>query len=155
MAKINPGDELQEAILVLESKQKEDLKQLRKEFEDVIERLKPKNMLKAGVSNLRHSPKLRTALIAGGVGLLSIFALKKITSRRKRKYNKRIHYNNPATSQVKKVSGSVAKYIIAAIISQNSNKIKDVALGLLNRMKTPSAPKRPKRNDENLNEVVV
>lgn len=153
MAKIKPGDELHEAILVLESKQKEDLKQVRKEFDDVVDRLKPKNILKTGISNLRHSPKLRTAILAGGVGLISLFTIRKITSARRRKKREQLQYvNNPASRQVKKVTGSVAKYILAAIISQNSDKIKNVALGLLNRLKTNSTLNKSSRGQVNVAE---
>lgn len=146
MAKIDSSSELQEAILVLESKQKEDLKRLKKEFEDVKERLKPKNLIKSGISNLRHSPKLRTGLIIAGAAIVSIFVIKKISSRKRRKQHEKKmgHYSpQPQQSQAKKVSGSIVRYILAALLSQNANKIKS----LLNRLFTSVKSSPPKHTE--------
>lgn len=151
MAKIDSSSELQEAILVLESKQKEDLKRLKKEFEDVKERLKPKNLIKSGISNLKHSPKLRTGLIIGGAALVSFIVLKKISSRKRRKqHQKRMSYYNPPQQQskTKKVSGSIIRYILAALLSQNANKIKGLINRLLNSVKS-SPPKHTSYTEAN------
>ncbi len=142
MAKVDPNSELQEAILVLESKQKEELKQLKKEFEDVTERMKPQNIVKSGIDQVRSSPKIRSTLITAGAGLLTFVLIRKITSDKRKQANLTKHtLSNPSARQVKKAAGSVVKYIIAALISQNSNKIRDVAVGLINRIKVSSKGK--------------
>jgi hypothetical protein len=142
MTKVDPNSELQEAILVLESKQKEELKQLKKEFEDVTERMRPQNIVKSGISQLRYSPKIRSTLITAGAGLLTFFLIRKISSGKKRRINSTKHtFSNPGAHQVKKAAGSLVKYIIAALISQNSDKIRDVAVGLINRIKVTSKTK--------------
>lgn len=137
MAKKDSNAELQEAILVLESKQKEELKGLKKEFIDVKERLKPKNLLLAGVSKIRHSPKLKTALIIAGVGLVSSFVYKKVVARRRKHHDLKMNYmhQSQASSQARNISGSLIKYIITALITQNSERIKDFFVGLMNKIK--------------------
>lgn len=139
MAKKSSASELQEAILVLEAKQQEELKRLRKEFEDVKERVKPKNLINEGFNNFKHSPVLKRTLILAGIGLVSGFAIKKFTNRRKRRHHAlkmQYKYESPTSSQVKRVSGSLIQYILAAIISRNSDKIKSLAYRLISNMKT-------------------
>ncbi len=140
MAKIDSAGELQEAIAVLEAKHKEELKQLRKEFTDVKERLKPKNLLIDGLYKLKYSSALRKTLILGGVGLVSGIAIKKLLRKRRmhhaKKMNLKYQYESPTTNQVKRISGSLIQYIVAAIISRNSDKIKSLAYHLLSNMKT-------------------
>lgn len=143
MAKIDSNAELQEAIQVLESKQKEDLKSLKKEFTDVKDRLKPKNLLKEGFSKISHSSALKTTLIVAGAGLLSFFAIKKIRSRRRKQHAKKMQFQyqyedqqRKKPSKAKKFSGSVIQYILTAFLSANADRFKDLAYRLLSRMKT-------------------
>ncbi|HLN52981.1 MAG TPA: hypothetical protein VK212_04690 [Lentimicrobium sp.] len=138
MAKIDSASELQEAILVLEAKQKEEMKRLKKEFDDVRERMKPSNLLHEGLNKIKHSASLRKTLIIAGVGIASAFAIKKFSKRRRRHHAMKMKYNyqNPATNQVKRVSGSLIQYILAAIISRNAEKIKSVIYRLLSNLKT-------------------
>ncbi len=143
MAKKDSNAELQEAILVLESKQKEELKRLKKEISDVTERLKPKNLLLAGVNKIRHSSALKATLIVAGVGLVSSIVYKKVAASRRRKHHDmKMNYmrQSQANSQARSISGSLIKYIITAIISQNSSRIKEVVVGLLNKLKTSPDP---------------
>jgi predicted small secreted protein len=142
MATKDSNAELQEAILVLESKQKEELKRLKKEFTDVKERLKPKNLMLAGLNKIKHSSAIRTVLIVAGVGLASGLIYKKVSSRRRKHHEKKMQYvqQNQASSQVKNISGSLIKYIITAIISQNSARIKEMVMGLLNKLKSTPKP---------------
>lgn len=143
MGKIDSYTELQEAIHVLESKQQEDLKNLKKEFSDVKERLKPKNLLHEGINRIRHSTALRNTLIATGVTFLSILAIKKIKARRRRHHEKRNNYayERPAANHSKQISKSVIRYILTVFVSRYADTIKDVVYSLLNRMKS-SPPKQ-------------
>ncbi len=142
MAKKDANAELQEAILVLESKQKEDLKRLKKEFTDVKERLKPKNLLLAGISKIRHSSKMKTALIIAGAGLATAFIYKKVATRRRKHHEKKMNYvhQSQTSNKATNMSGSLIKYIITAIISQNSSRIKELIVGLLNKLKATPNP---------------
>jgi len=143
MAKIDSYAELQEAIHVLESKQKEDLKNLKKEFSDVKERLKPKNLMHEGLNRIRHSTALRNTLIATGAAILSIIAIKKVRARRRRHHEKKNNYayERPAAKQSKQISKSVIRYILTVLVSRYADTIKDVVYSLLNRMKS-SPPKQ-------------
>ncbi len=140
MAKVDSAAELHEAILVLEAKHKEELKYLKKEFEDVKDRLKPKNLINEGLNKIKYSPALKRSLILGGVGLISGIVIKKLLRKRRmhhaKKMNLKYQHESPASNQVKKISGSLIQYIIAAIISRNSQKIKSLAYRLLSNMKT-------------------
>lgn len=138
MAKIDSNAELQEAIQVLESKQKEDLKSLKKEFFDVKDRLKPKNLFKEGLNKVRHSTTLRNLLIAAGISIFSIVAVKKYKARRRKQHEKKmqVKYNNPVSNQARKISGSFVQYLITAFLSRNSDKIKDLIYGLLSKLKS-------------------
>lgn len=150
MAKIDSNAELQEAIQVLESKQKEDLKSLKKEFFDVKERLKPKNLVKEGLNKVRHSTTLRNLLIVAGVSILSAVAVKKYKARKRRKQHEKkmqFNYESPASSQAKKISGSLIQYILAAFLSRNADKIKEFIYSLLSRLKTSPSSETPESGD--------
>lgn len=141
MSRIDSHAELQEAIQVLESKQKEDLKSLKKEFEDVKERLKPKNLIREGINKVTHSSALRTTLIVAATGILSFLAIKKIRNRRRRQHEKKMNYQSESRSsstsrQAKKMSGSIIQYVITAILSRYADKIKDVVFSLLSNIKS-------------------
>lgn len=146
MAKIDSTAELHEAIQVLESKQKEDLKSLKKEFFNVKERIKPKNLLRESLNNLRHSSALRNTLIVAGVSILSAVAIKKFKARKRRHHEKKMQYKyeSPASNQAKKISGSLIQYIIAAFLSRNADKIKDLIYSLLSKLKTNPPSDIPK-----------
>lgn len=140
MAKIDSNAELQEAITVLQSKQQEDLKRLKKEFTDVKERLKPSNLIKEGLSKVKHSKGLKTTLLVAGGLILSTIVYKKIKSRKKRKqHEKKVHYYTQNTTSkqghVKKASNDLIRYIIASLLSQNADKIKDLIMRMINRAK--------------------
>jgi hypothetical protein len=145
MAKIDSNAELQEAIQVLESKQKEDLKSLKKEFFDVKERLKPKNLMKEGLSKVRHSSALRNLLMVAGASILSVVAVKKYKARKRRQHEKKMHvkHDSPASNQAKKISGSLIQYIIAAFLSRNSDKIKDLIYNLLGKLRSSPPSNAP------------
>jgi hypothetical protein len=138
MANKSSASDLQEAILVLEAKQREELKYLKKEFTDVKERLKPKNLINEGLSKFKHSPGFRRTLVLAGVGLVSGIAIKKFAKRRRSHHAKKIRYmyQSPAANQVQRVSGSLIQYILAAIISRNADKIKSLVYRLLSNLKT-------------------
>lgn len=140
MAKIDSNAELNEAILVLESKQQEELKRLKKEFYDVKERLQPKNLIKEGLNKFGKSSTLRNVLILAGVGVASGIAIKKVRSKRRRVHAMKFNYNAPPKQpkQASKISTSIIKYIIAAIISQNSDKIRAFIHRILSRLHSPS-----------------
>lgn len=140
METIGSSAELQAAITRLEIKQKEDLILLKQELSDVKERLKPKNMLKSGIKNLKNSPKLRTALIIAGAAIVAGVITKKIISRRRRRsqHYKKMQFQQGtfAGRQVKKASSSLIKYLLAAILSQNADKIKNLLYHFLKNLKT-------------------
>ncbi|HLO92554.1 MAG TPA: hypothetical protein VK172_15425 [Lentimicrobium sp.] len=145
MARIDSNAELQEAIQVLESKQKEDLKSLKKEFGVVKERLKPGNLMKEGLKKISHSPALKTTLIVAATGLISFFAFKKLRNRKRRHHEKKMQftYEVPQRKKSNKFSKSVIQYILTALLSRNADRLKDFVFRLLGNLKT-NPPKRTK-----------
>lgn len=143
METIGSSAELKAAITRLESKQKEDLILLKQELSDVKERLKPKNLLKSGIKNLKDSPKLRTILIIAGVAIVTGVITKKIISKRRRRnqhYKKmQFQHESFAGRQVKKASGSLIQFLLASILSQNADKIKKMIYQVLKNLKTKPA----------------
>lgn len=138
MAKIDSNAELQEAITVLESKQQEDLKRLKKEFNDVKERLQPKNLVREGLNKVKHSEGLKKGLIIASGLLVSAIVVKKVKARKRRKHHdKKVSSNGQSgkPGRVQKASNDLIRYIIASIISQNADKIRDLVVKMLNRAK--------------------
>lgn len=137
MKKIDSHDELQEAIIVLESKQKEDFRSIKKEIIDIGEHMKPVNLIKEGLRQASRSAVVKKGLIVVGASIITGFVLHKLVS------NKNVHrvvtspynYKSAVSHQLKRASFSLFQYILALTISQNSDKIRQVANRLLTRQK--------------------
>jgi hypothetical protein len=151
MAKIDSYSELKDAIAVLESKRQEELKGLKREFNDTKESLKPKNLVKQGMDKVKHSSKLKKTLAIAAAALVTGVIIKKIANRKKKPKYEKIRTENPAKKQVKKVSGTILHYALANLVASNAHIIKDVAYSLINKAKH-TTPKRVRR-DENINPV--
>lgn len=148
MAKIDSYSELKDAIAVLESKRQEELKGLKREFNDTKESLKPKNLVKQGMDKIKHSSRLKKTLAVSAAVLVSGIIIKKIVNRKRKPKYEKIRTENPAKKQVKKVSGTILHYAIANLVASNAHHIKDVAFSMINKIKhtTPNKVKP----DENI-----
>lgn len=147
MQNIDTKDELQSAIQVLESKQKEDLISLKKELNDFGEQIKPANLIKEGISQISHSPEIKKGLIVLGTGIVSGFVVYKLMTR---KGGRSVNYSHSilkdtVSRHVRQASFSLLQYVLAAVISRNSDKIKRVALNLINSQKNKSNQDHDKR----------
>lgn len=141
--------ELKEAIIALENKQREDLTLLKKEFITTTESLRPENILSTGINRIKHSTAFKTFLIVGGASIVSGIIVNKIASnRRKERHTQNSTFNNesPVYRQIKRSSRMVIQYILANLISQNSDVLINLASKLFNRRKENSSaqPVSPK-----------
>lgn len=137
MEKIDSYDELQAAILALESKQKEDFTNLKKEFIDIGEHLKPVNMIKEGLRQANHSALAKKVMIVVGTSIITGFVLHKLAFNKsdRRVDASQYNYKSAISRHLKHASFSLFQYILAIVISQNSDKIRQVANCLLTRQK--------------------
>lgn len=135
MQKIDTVSELQSAIQVLESRQKEDFNNLKTEFIDLGEHIKPVNLIKEGLNQALHSPVVKRALIVAGTSIVTGFIIHKLVSRKSgyRDNTSQYSFRNTVSRQVKRASFSLFQYVIAAVISQNTDRLKQVATSLLTK----------------------
>ena len=128
---IKNSEELAEAIAALELKAAAQKKEVEETFSSVSESLKPLNLVKNGVRSVfsgENKGELLNALIGVGSGLLS----------RKLILGK-------TNGFVGKTVGKAIQWGMAGLISQNAEKIKEKAGGIIDRLFKHKA-KSPKRN---------
>lgn len=142
MEKIDSHDELQAAISVLESKQKEDFSSLKKEFIDLGEHMKPVNLIKEGLRQASNSVVVKRTLIVVGTSIITGFVIHKLVANKSGHRVKTSQYNlkSAVSHQLKQASFSLFQYILAATISQNSDRIRRVANSLLTNQKKKHVP---------------
>ncbi len=137
MQKNDSVSELQSAIQILETKQKEDFLSLKKEFIDIGEQMKPSNLLKEGIGQLSRSSEVRKALLVTGTTIVTGMIIHRLLSGKKGPKSNATTNNISDTiaHQIKLASFSLVKYALATVISQNSDKIKQFAYDLLSKQR--------------------
>lgn len=148
MQKIDSVDDLQSAIQVLETKQKEDFKSLKKEFIDIGEQIKPSNLLKEGVGQLSRTPEVRKALLVTGTTIITGLIIHRLLSGKKTSNanNSTNKMSDTISHQVKLASFSLMKYVLATVISQNSDRIKQFAYDFIAKQ-SKKAPENTENKD--------
>jgi hypothetical protein len=117
---ITNSEELAEAIAVLELKVASQRREIEETFTAVSENLKPLNLMKNGFRSVfsgEHKGELLNALIGLGSGLLS----------RKLILGK-------SNGFVGKTIGKAIQWGMAGLVSQNAEKIKEKAGGIIDRL---------------------
>lgn len=135
MQKIDNYNELQSTIQELEKKQKEDFSNLKDEIIDIGENLKPVNLVKEGFNQAFHSPVVKKVLIVAGTSIVTGILVHKLVSGKKSHSNftSQNNFKNILSRQVKQASFSLFQYVLAAVISQNTDKLKQIANSLLSK----------------------
>jgi hypothetical protein len=130
---ITNSEELAEAIAALELKAKAQRRDLEETFSAVSENLKPLNLVKNGLRSVfsgEHKGELFNALIGLGSGLLSRKLILGKTS-----------------GFVGKTVGKAIQWGMAGLVSQNAEKIKEKAGGIIDRLfKHKAKSIKPKAN---------
>lgn len=121
MQKITSTIELKAAIQQLETNQAYEEKLLKKEFNATMESLKPINLLKNSIREVRHSPDLKGDILNAAIGLATGFLGKKILV---------CATNNP----LKKLLGVFLQLGISGIVTMHPEGIKSACMKIVNRI---------------------
>jgi hypothetical protein len=118
MEKIKTIEELNDAIRILELKQKFEEKLLKEQLKLTVENLKPVNLIKTTIHDLTTSPGFKNNLLDTTISMLAGFLSKKIVVG---------NTHNP----IKQILGTVLQMGITSIVSKNTNEIKSATLNLI------------------------
>ena len=121
MSKTDLSAGLSEAILVLEIRQAEEAKQLKKHFLLLQESIKPINLIKNTFKNITESRDLKENVISNSVGLATGFVTKKL-------------FVGASHNPLKKLLGTIIMFGITNIISKNAGTIKSVGGMVLKKL---------------------
>jgi hypothetical protein len=114
---INETD-LETAIAAMESKQRDEGRLLKDEFNQAFERIQPKNILKNILTEATSSPELKDNLINTTVGMATGYATKLLVS-------------GGSAGPIRKLIGSGLMFGVSNLISNNPEKVKLVGNTLI------------------------
>jgi len=129
MKKNSPNDSLDEAIGLLETKRALELIQLQDHLNEVLESLKPINLIKDTIKKVTTSPDLKEGIGKTAIGIASGLLVKNIFFRKTR---------NP----LKLIARTVLETIAAGIASNNSDKIKSTGQKLFHALLSKIKPNK-------------
>ena len=118
---INNVTALQAAIKKLEHKKLLQTEQVADQFNEVVESLKPINLLKSSLNKVIHSPGLVEKIINATLGLGAGVLSKKLLI-------------GKSTGILKKLMGTALELGVAGLISKNSSAIKSSGAGVFSKM---------------------
>lgn len=127
MNAIRSSSDLKMAIRQLELKQANELIQLKDEFRDTVEGLKPMNLIKGAFKKVTSSPDIKTDVLNAVIGLTTGFVTKKLMIGR-------------STNPIKKILGIVLEMTIANKVAKNADVIKSTGNILINKFFTKKQP---------------
>jgi hypothetical protein len=107
MKKTNLKLELEAKIAFLKAKQESDFNNLRTQYFETIESIKPLNLIKSATKNFIETPNLKANLINGALGFGLNFISKKFA-------------NENSENPVKRVLGKALKFAIKNFIGKKS-----------------------------------
>jgi len=113
MKKKSPNDLLDEAIVLLEAQRDLELFQLKEQLNEVLESLKPINLIKDTIKKVTTSPDLKEGIGTTAIGVASGLLVKNILFRKT---------HNP----LKLIVRTVLQTVAAGIATNNSDKIKSM-----------------------------
>lgn len=119
MQGISTAKELREAILILEAKKVMQEEELKSQAKQVIEDLKPGNLISNALQQPRVQNKLMNASVALATGYLS----------------KRLLFG-PAAGPIQKIAGGLLQWGVTAIAGKNFSKIREKVGNFLRRKKS-------------------
>ena len=111
--KIETASALQLAILELENQKKLQKRVLTDEFNEVLESLKPTNIITNFFNNIRSSPTLSNTLFKAGIGTITGIITKKLVV-------------GKTNSFLGKIIGNALKFGVGRVVYKNSDKIKAI-----------------------------
>lgn len=121
MSKVNPNDELNSNISLLEQKRDKDFLELKQQLRLTGESMKPSNLIKGAVKDISGSSQLRSMLIKAGIGLALGFVAKKLITKQRR--------NNK-----NQILGNALQYGISFLAAKRNNLIKAAGIYVANSL---------------------
>ena len=118
---IKNASDLEAAIIRLKHKKDLQTDQVKNQFNEAVDSLKPINLLKSSLNKVVHSPGLVEKIINATVGLGAGVLSKKILI-------------GKSTGIVKKILGTALEFGVAGLISKNSSAIKTGGAGFLSKI---------------------
>lgn len=112
------ADKLKFAIGTLEEIRLRQRMELKQQFEETFDSLKPLNLLRNSIKGMTASPELKGQLVDSGIGLLSGIAAKKLFVR-------------SSSNPLKLLGGVLLQALVTNLAAKNSDKIKHAGLHLL------------------------
>lgn len=131
MENITSAVDIKNAIRFLEAEQEVKRQQLRAQFNDTFESLKPANLLKSAVKDISSSPFLLTNIAGAAVGLATGYLSKRVVF-------------GASKSILKRTLGIALQFGVTNLISRHPGDIVSFGQGLLQRLfhkKKPAADK--------------
>ena len=121
MKKNSPNDLLDEAIDLLETKRALELIHLKEQLNEVLESLKPINLIKDTIKKVTTSPDLKSGIGTTAIGVASGLLVKNILFRKT---------HNP----LKLVARTMLQTVAAGIATNNSDIIKSTAQSIFHAL---------------------
>jgi len=115
---MNSKSLLKERIQQLEYQQTEALSEIKLEFSNIYESVKPMNIIKNTLESSLNMPEIKDKLIDSLLGLATGFVTKKILVKN-------------GDTAMGKVLGTVVQFAVAALVAKNSDKLKEVSRNIL------------------------
>ncbi len=122
MQAIQSKSSLQEAILHLESRQIEEEKKLKHEFNTAFESIQPINIIKNTFREAAASNEVKDNILNTSVGLVAGFVSKKL-------------FVGASHNPVKNLLGTAILVGMTNLVTKNPNTIRSLALGLWNTIR--------------------
>lgn len=121
MRPINSKADLEDAIAELERKRVSQELDLKEEWAETYESLKPLNLLKSGFQGILSSGDTKSNLLGSAIGLGSGLLSKKLLI-------------GPSTSIFKKALGAAVQFGIAGLIAKNAETIKEKGSAIISKI---------------------
>lgn len=126
MERIETDDDLQAAIKLLENRKENDLRLLKKEMHNVIEALKPVNLIKSTLKEVTSSPEIRSNLLNTAIGMGTGFVAKKLFI--------------GGSGVISRLLGSLVQRVVSLKVTKNADGIKSAGKNIIKKLFSRSEP---------------
>ena len=124
------ANDLDTAILALEARQKQEAKLLKAEFRDVLDSVRPINLIKSTLQQVKESSELKGNLLNTAIGLGAGFISKKA-------------FVGFSHNPLKRMVGAAVMFGVTNLVAKNPLIVRMAALGFLKLLKrNPGGPQK-------------
>ena len=113
MAKITSSEELKQKIAELELRRSRQKEEIKEHFQEMVESIKPKNLIRVGLQSISEAPALRQDLINSVVSLGTGWVARKLA----------VPKNDTI---IKKTAGAAIQYGVTRFMATKGDNIGDV-----------------------------